>query len=436
MNETMERERTAPAPMTFKMVTFSLGGRDFGIDIMKVKEISYEESFTFVPNVPAHVLGVHNLRGEIIPVIDLRILFHLPLPEKKEVRDESVLILRLAHTKLGVVVDAIDKVLGVPAAEIQPPHPLFGDIAMKYLSGVVESASRLYVILDADRIFSEDADKSEAPEGAAAPAAMAVSRDAAAQASGGREFGFVCETLKTFAGFHVTEWNQSWAENRFQEWTRLRARSGAAAQLQGPEDAREFLKTFPSPYYGALWGDDFREALLSLLPPDAKGSFRVWNQGCGRGHDAYSVVCALKSAHPGLSVKVQACDSNLLFVTTAADLVLEEEAIPASYRGGDLMRKGPKGWGFAPQVRDCIVFEYTEALPEGDAPAFDLIVARDALSYRDPAVQARMLDAFLERLRDGGLLVLGRNETVPPKSWHPLSKGGFTAFRKDSAQEA
>jgi len=433
MNATTERETTATSAPVFKMVTFSLGGRDFGIDIMKVKEILHEESFTYVPNVPAHVRGVHNLRGEIIPIIDLRLLFHLPVPERKTAEAESVLILRLPHTKIGVVVDGIDKVLGVPAADIQPPHPLFGDIAMKYMSGVVENDSRLYVILDADRIFAEDA---QHPTDMAAAEPLSVPAPAGKPGNAGREFGFVQETLKTFSGFHVTELNQAWAERRFMEWTKLRERMGADTQLTGTEDAREFLKTFPSPYYGALWGDDFREGLLSLLPTDPHGVFRIWNQGCGRGHDAYSVVCALKAAHPGLAVKVQACDTNLLFVTTAADLTLVEAEIPPFYRNGDFLRKGPKGCQFTPPIRDSIVFEYTESLPEDTAPAYDLIVSRDALSYRDPAVQAKILEAFRNKLREGGLLVLGRNEVVSRKGWHVLEKGSFMAFRKDSAQEA
>ncbi|NOY07347.1 MAG: chemotaxis protein CheW, partial [Spirochaetes bacterium] len=58
------------AAIDFKMVTFSIAGKEYAIDIMKVKEISKERNFTYVPNAPMYVLGVHNLRGEIIPVID------------------------------------------------------------------------------------------------------------------------------------------------------------------------------------------------------------------------------------------------------------------------------------------------------------------------------------------------------------------------------
>jgi len=108
----------------FKMVTFSLGGKDYGIDIMKVKEIAKYAQFTYVPNTPPYVRGVYNLRGEIISIVDLRIFFHLPV-EKKINKAESVLILRLEDYIIGVIVDSIDKVVSISSEDIQLPHPIF-----------------------------------------------------------------------------------------------------------------------------------------------------------------------------------------------------------------------------------------------------------------------------------------------------------------------
>ena len=68
----------------FKMVTFSLAGKDYAIDIMRVKEIAKAGNFTYVPNTSPFVLGVYNLRGDIIPIIDLRILFNIPVPARKK----------------------------------------------------------------------------------------------------------------------------------------------------------------------------------------------------------------------------------------------------------------------------------------------------------------------------------------------------------------
>ena len=138
----------------YKMVTFSLGGKDYGIDIMKVKEISKASKFTYVPNSIPFVKGVYNLRGDIISVIDLRLMFNLPVPEKTS-ELENMIILRLEENTLGVVVDTIDKVVGISSERIQPPHPLFGDINIKFIKGIVENDSKLYIILDVESIFDQ-----------------------------------------------------------------------------------------------------------------------------------------------------------------------------------------------------------------------------------------------------------------------------------------
>src|SRR5512137_1058744 len=119
----------------FKMISFSLAGKEYGIDIMSVKEIAKAGRFTYVPNAAPFVRGVYNLRGEIIPVVDMRIFFHLPAERKVEDALESLIIVRVDDHVFGIIVDAIDKVVGISTASIQPPHPLFGDINVKYIKG-------------------------------------------------------------------------------------------------------------------------------------------------------------------------------------------------------------------------------------------------------------------------------------------------------------
>src|SRR5574344_624734 len=138
----------------YKMVTFSLAGKDYAIDIMKVKEIVKAGRFTYVPNTMPFVLGVYNLRGEIIPIIDLRLFFNIEIPERDDNSVENMLIVSVGDQLFGVVVDAIDKVVGIQKSKIQPPHPLFGDINIKYIYGVVEANKRLYILLDIERIFN------------------------------------------------------------------------------------------------------------------------------------------------------------------------------------------------------------------------------------------------------------------------------------------
>ena len=163
VNEEISEERKEKlANIDFKMVAFSLAGRDYAIDIMKVKEIAKAGRFTYVPNTSPFVLGVYNLRGEIIPIIDLRLFFGIKVPERKGDEIENVIIVGVGEQIFGVVIDAIDKVVGIQKSSIQPPHPLFGGISIKYISGVVESNGHLYILLDIDRIFgARDSGKAE-----------------------------------------------------------------------------------------------------------------------------------------------------------------------------------------------------------------------------------------------------------------------------------
>ena len=152
--DAVEQERKENlSVIDYKMVTFSLAGKDYAIDIMKVKEIAKAGRFTYVPNTLPFVLGVYNLRGDIIPIVDLRLFFNIDIPEREYDAIENMLIVSVGEQTFGVVVDEIDKVVGIQKSTINPPHPLFGDINIKYIQGVVEVNNRLFILLDIERIF-------------------------------------------------------------------------------------------------------------------------------------------------------------------------------------------------------------------------------------------------------------------------------------------
>jgi chemotaxis signal transduction protein/chemotaxis methyl-accepting protein methylase len=139
------------AHVDYKAVTFTLAGKDYGVDIMSVREISRGGRFTYVPNTPHFVRGVYNLRGEIIPVVDLRDFFGLPVNKKEKV--EGILICRVKDTTLGLVVDSIEKVIGINRNYIQPAHPMFAEINIQYIEGIIDREDRLYVLLNIHQIF-------------------------------------------------------------------------------------------------------------------------------------------------------------------------------------------------------------------------------------------------------------------------------------------
>ena len=249
----------------YKMVTFSLGGKDYGIDIMKVKEISKASKFTYVPNSIPFVRGVYNLRGDIISVIDLRLMFSLPIPESTGA-PENMIILRLQDNTIGVIVDTIDKVVGISSEKIQAPHPLFGDINIKFIKGIVENDDKLYIILDVESIFdqksAETAIQNKNRIGAAAPVPALEDKPLIknAEANENIDYSFVVETLSTFNHFFVSPVNEDWVKTRFNSWIEQRSESGLGVQLKSTVEADEFLYNFQSPYSGYFWEKDYADS--------------------------------------------------------------------------------------------------------------------------------------------------------------------------------
>ena len=258
----------------FKMITFSLAEKDYAIDIMKVKEIAKANNFTYVPNTAPFVLGVYNLRGDIIPIIDLRIFFNIPIKQRAKDTIESMVIINVDDQTFGIVVDRIDKVVGVSKNTIQPPHPIFGDINIKYIYGVVENSGQLYILLDVDRIFASRTvteTKAAVVESEALPAddSSKIGVADVAQSNDALDIRFIGDTLAALGQFYPSPVNSAWLEKRYYEWRDMRVAS--SIQIQSEDQAREFLSNFLSPNTRRFWSDAYMNSVLAALPDnDAK----------------------------------------------------------------------------------------------------------------------------------------------------------------------
>ena len=238
----------------YKMVTFSLAGKDYAIDIMKVKEIAKAGRFTYVPNALPFVLGVYNLRGDIIPIVDLRLFFNIEMPEREYDALENMLIVSIGELTFGIVVDEIDKVVGIQKSSINPPHPLFGDINIKYIQGVVEVNNRLYVLLDIDKIFGSKTDNKASEDAVMKEMSARIAASAPAGGSSKKQtapapkkeekvdYSFIVDSLVSMRKFTASALNDKWMQNRYKEWEGERGKG--KTQLQNPADADVFLKKF------------------------------------------------------------------------------------------------------------------------------------------------------------------------------------------------
>ncbi len=135
-----------------QMVSFVLNEEEFGVDILKVQEIIRIVELTRVPNAPHFVEGVINLRGRIVPVIDLRKRFGLPQNEFD--KNSRIVIVAVNNLVVGFLVDKVKEVLRVPKAVIEPPPEITSTIHTDYIIGVAKLDDRLLIVLDLERILA------------------------------------------------------------------------------------------------------------------------------------------------------------------------------------------------------------------------------------------------------------------------------------------
>ncbi|MCD6122328.1 MAG: chemotaxis protein CheW [Spirochaetales bacterium] len=429
MSDTVKQAEKKKTPIDFKMVTFSLGGKEYAIDIMKIKEISKEHNFTYVPNAPHYVLGVHNLRGEIIPIIDLRKMLRLAVEEETK-NEEDILILSLEDITLGIVVDSIDSVVGISKEQVQEPHPLFGDINIRYISGIVETGGVLYVILDVERIFGKEEVLAETAKKEESQKKAVLTTESKEINKEELDLQFIKETLEAIKSFFVSELNIDWIKKRFKEWKSLRKSQNLKLQLENLNDAETFLKPFYSPYTGKLWGNDYKEQLSKIIGEKKKSIINILDMGCGKGYEAFSIACILRVIFPGKGIKVWAADNDLLNISTAPNLILSREEIPEYFFSDDCIEEGPNGYTFKRNVKDLINFEYHDILNPNEYPPADIIIARDILSFVSKDNQIRILAEFKENITEDGLLILGINEIPPAIDWYKLEEGNLTVYKK------
>ena len=134
-----------------EFLTFTLGGEEYAIDILKVQEIRGYEAVTRIANAPAFIKGVINLRGLIVPIVDMRIKFNLGEPAYNEFT--ITVILNLGKRVIGIVVDSVSDVISLDEQQIRPA-PEFGTVEMQYLKGLAAVNERMLILIDIERLMS------------------------------------------------------------------------------------------------------------------------------------------------------------------------------------------------------------------------------------------------------------------------------------------
>ncbi|BDQ32568.1 chemotaxis protein CheW [Pseudodesulfovibrio portus] len=137
-----------------QLVTFSIGEEEFGVNILQVQEIIRTMEITNVPRAPEFVEGVINLRGKVIPIVDMRRRFGLA--SKEHDKYTRIIVIENEMIIVGFVVDSVSEVLRIPASSVQPPPPVVAGMDADYIHGVGKLGDRLLILLDLDSLLDNE----------------------------------------------------------------------------------------------------------------------------------------------------------------------------------------------------------------------------------------------------------------------------------------
>jgi len=148
----VDHRRAVVREATREVLVFVIGKEEYAVDILKVQEIRGYEKVTPIPSAPAYLKGVVNLRGVIVPVIDMRVKFNMPDPRYDSFT--VVVILKLANRVVGIVVDGVSDVVQLAVSDVKEAPRLGGAVDGAFLTGVATQGDRMILLLDIEKFLS------------------------------------------------------------------------------------------------------------------------------------------------------------------------------------------------------------------------------------------------------------------------------------------
>lgn len=145
--------QTAVHTEMLQLVTFKLAGQKYAVDILKVQEINNMKEITTIPNSPPFLEGAINLRGKVIPVLNLRVKFGLELNEAKDAA--KIVIMDIRGVIMGLIVDAVSDVLRIQRDVVEPPPPVSSNVSTEFIAGIAKLEEGLVILLDIDRLLDD-----------------------------------------------------------------------------------------------------------------------------------------------------------------------------------------------------------------------------------------------------------------------------------------
>ncbi len=154
MADTLVEPRTDVSELGGQFLTFFLGSEEYGLEILKVQEIIGTMEITTVPRTPEYIRGVINLRGKVIPVLELRLKFGMPSTERTE--ETCIIVVRSEQIEMGVEVDRVSEVVDIASEVIEPVPPFGSSVESDYLLGIGKSDDGVRLLLNIDNVITAE----------------------------------------------------------------------------------------------------------------------------------------------------------------------------------------------------------------------------------------------------------------------------------------
>ena len=151
MKESQTRELTTGVK---QLISFTVGAEEYGLELLRVKEVIRMRQITWLPKAPACVKGVINLRGDVIPIVDLRERFGLAAQEQTAMT--RVIVVEVEGRMIGMVVDSASQVVRVPEDQFDPPPSVIGEASRDFITAVGKMGDTLIIMLDVDKILNTE----------------------------------------------------------------------------------------------------------------------------------------------------------------------------------------------------------------------------------------------------------------------------------------
>jgi purine-binding chemotaxis protein CheW len=149
----MEREKQGSAEL-IQIVSFRLASEEYGVDISQVQEIIRMVEITHVPRAPRFMEGVINLRGQLIPIIDLRTRFAMTRAE--HTKSTRIIVTEIGTKKVGIIVDSVSEVINIPLEQVEDAPDMIAGVGTEYIQGVGKVGERLIILLDLTMVITGD----------------------------------------------------------------------------------------------------------------------------------------------------------------------------------------------------------------------------------------------------------------------------------------